>query len=139
MQLRNHRHLARAAARGGFTLMELLVVVAILLVLAGTAILTYRSLFMESKMGVAKSMCVTLKGHLESFSMSPLNNGQYPPPDTGFDLLVQRGYLSKIPLDPWGQPYRWTIDPNTQMAVVWSCGPNMMDENGGGDDINSES
>jgi type II secretory pathway pseudopilin PulG len=37
-------------------------------------------------------------------------------------------------LDPWGEPYRISVDPKTR---VYSCGPNRIDEHGDGDDVNS--
>jgi type II secretory pathway pseudopilin PulG len=37
-------------------------------------------------------------------------------------------------VDPWGEPYRFAVDPK---ARVYSCGPNRIDELGEGDDIAS--
>lgn len=126
--------------RRGFTLMELLVVVAILLILAGSSILAYRAIFAESKISIAKSTATNLKNQLEAYAMSPVSGMRYP--DGGFEELVMRGYLNKVPIDPWGQPYQWALVPSpdglSMTAVVWSCGPNMINENGGGDDITSE-
>jgi len=136
------RHPARnLRRRRGFTLMELLVVMAILLILAGTSILAFRGIFAESKISIAKSQCVSLRGQLDNFAMAPSNTGNYPDPSTGFEDLVARGFLDRTPTDPWGQPYRWTMvtgNDGNPRAVVYSCGPNRMDETGSGDDITSE-
>lgn len=35
-------------------------------------------------------------------------------------------------IDPWGMPYRMVTEPR---LVVYSCGPNRVDEGGAGDDI----
>jgi type II secretory pathway pseudopilin PulG len=35
-------------------------------------------------------------------------------------------------IDPWGEPYRVDFSP---VVRVYSCGPNRVDERGGGDDI----
>ena len=141
MHLRTVSRHARAA-RAGFTLMELLVVVAILLVLAGTSILAYKTIFAESKGSIAKAQATHLAEALENYSMSPNSGGNYPDPSTGFADLILRGYLTKEPIDPWGQPYRWDLrqigDGSQVKAVVWSCGVNRTDENGAGDDITSE-
>jgi type II secretory pathway pseudopilin PulG len=37
-------------------------------------------------------------------------------------------------VDPWGEPYRFSIGPKVR---VYSCGPNHIDEQGEGDDITS--
>ena len=139
MKLRQ-RNTQTSRRRAGFTLMELLVVVAILLILAGSSILAYRAIFAESKISIAKSTATNLKNQLEAYAMSPVSGMRYP--EGGFEELVARGYLNKIPIDPWGQPYQWTVVPTpdgvSMTAVVWSCGPNMVNENGAGDDITSE-
>ncbi len=136
------RNLARRAARRGFTLMELLVVVAILLVLAGTSFIAYTTIFAEAKTSIARTECVKLAGALQNYSMVPSNLGNYPDPTTGFTELLLKGIISKEPSDPWNQPYRWMLVPRgiegDMKPMVWSSGPNMIDEQGGGDDITSE-
>lgn len=141
MQLRRHSAKARALARGGFTLMELLVVVAILVILAGSAIFAFRRVLFESRDRVAEAQCKTLKQQLETFAMLPSSNMQYPDPGAGWEPLLAAGLVTKLPVDPWGQPYRWNLIPGPDggpMVIVWSCGPDLQDQNGGGDDIHSE-
>ncbi len=142
MRLRHVEKGTRAAARAGFTLMELLVVVAILLVLVGVAVPTYMRYLDDSKLKVAKSDCAVLAGELTRYAVS--NGGEYPiDMMPSFEALAAFGYIKRSPVDPWGQPYQWTLRPlgidGTQMTpVVWSSGPNKVNENGGGDDITSE-
>jgi general secretion pathway protein G len=131
-----------ARSRRGFTLMELLVVMAILLILAGTSILAFRGIFAESKISIAKTQCVDLKRQLDNFSMLPSQAGNYPDPANGFQELVDKGMIARIPIDPWNMPYQWNLMPLADgqkvQPVVWSNGPNRLDEQGGGDDITSE-
>src|SRR5262245_56117973 len=108
MLLRNQRVVVRSS-RAGFTLMELLVVIAIIVLLAGVSIVSYRAIFGESRVAVAKIKATELARMLDNFAMSPLNGGNYPDPSTGFQVLLERGYITKEPLDPWNQPYRWTL------------------------------
>lgn len=140
--LLRHPHTLTRASRAGFTLMELLVVVAIIVLLAGVSIFSYRAIFGESKVAVAKIKASELAKMLDNYAMSPLNGGNYPDPNGGFQELLMRGYLTQEPIDPWGQQYMWTLQPvgdgSSERAFVWSCGPNMRNENGGGDDVTSE-
>lgn len=99
--------------RGGFTLLELLIVIAIIGLLA--------SIVAPKLIGrVGKSKTVMAKAQIESFSTAletyRLDTGEYPSQEQGLKALLEkpdkvqnwRGtYLKKriIPNDPWGEPY----------------------------------
>jgi prepilin-type N-terminal cleavage/methylation domain-containing protein len=135
MRLRPLERTGQAAPRTGFTLMELLVVVAILVVLVGVATPLYLNYLEQSKKKIARADAVRLAGELKNFAVS--HDGDYPPPNT-WDLLPLE---KKPPLDPWGQPYQWTlmetvqVDAKVMVPIVWSSGPNKI--SGDADDISS--
>ena len=97
---------------GGFTLLELLVVVAIIGLLAA---------FVGPRLfgHVGKSEVTTAKAQIEAFSRAlesyRLDVGRFPETSQGLQALVSAPdnvakwngpYLQKdLPLDPWGQPY----------------------------------
>src|SRR4051812_15569488 len=99
----------------GFTLVELLVVMVILVLLA--------SLIAPKVMGYlgssrSKSASVQIQNLATSLELYYLDNGTYPSTTEGLDALVKKPsgsiawngpYLSKanVPLDPWGRPYRY--------------------------------
>ncbi len=96
----------------GFTLLELLVVVAIIALLASYVGPRYFS-------QVAKSQRDTARAQLDAFAKAldtyRLDVGTYPPSEFGLRALTERPpgaskwngpYLQRgIPLDPWDQPY----------------------------------
>jgi prepilin-type N-terminal cleavage/methylation domain-containing protein len=135
MRLPTLHRTGRAAARAGFTLMELLVVVAILVVLVGVATPLYLNYLEQSKKKIARADAIRLAGELKNFAVS--HDGEYPPENT-WDLLPLE---KKPPLDPWGQPYHWglvetiQIDAKVMVPIVWSSGPNRI--SGDADDIPS--
>ncbi len=103
------------AGEAGFTLVELLVVLVILVLLAsiiGPRVIGYLG---SSRSKTAQVQMESLVTSLELFH---IDVGRYPNTVEGLTALVQQTgktggwngpYLSKgsIPLDPWGQPYRY--------------------------------
>jgi general secretion pathway protein G len=136
MYLRSVGRTGRGAARAGFTLMELLVVVAILVVLAAVATPLYINYLEQSKVKIARAEAVRLSGELKNFAIT--HDGEYPP-EGSWDLLPME---KKPPLDPWNQPYQWALSESAQaevvlaVPVVWSGGPNKA--SGDADDISSQ-
>ena len=93
--------------RRGFTLMEVLVVVAIIVVLAGIAAPIVLNRLEEAKMDRARIDCKAISDACGTYYIS---NGQYP---ESLDLLVQpregggKPYLPESALsDPWGKRYQ---------------------------------
>ena len=126
MRLRNMHHAGRAAARAGFTLMELLVVVAILVILVGVATPLYLNYLEQSKAKIARTTAHSLAGEIKNYAIS--HDGNWPDQNT-WDLLPLPPE-KKPPLDPWGRPFQWSLRSiqqadGTQFAdpVVWSGGP----------------
>jgi general secretion pathway protein G len=99
-------------AIGGFTLLELLVVVTIIGLLAAYVGPKYFSQLGKSEQGVTKAQVEALVRALDTYR---LDVGQYPTTEEGLNALVIRPsnvakwngpYLQKaVPPDPWGRPY----------------------------------
>ena len=114
--------------RAAFTLMEMLVVVAILVVLAGAAVPIYLNYLDNAKRDRAKVDVQTLQQAIEAYKSE---HGQYPQnlqtltmPDQAsgsFATLEQKALI-----DPWGNPYHFdpsTQHPQTGRPKVYSNGP----------------
>ena len=96
----------------GFTLLELLVVVAIIGLLAGYVAPRYFGQIGRSEVNAAKAQIDALEKALDQYR---LDTGTYPSNELGLNALVTRPpneakwngpYLRKgVPLDPWGKPY----------------------------------
>jgi len=103
-------------AAGGFTLLELLVVVVIIGLLAGFVAPRYFGQVGKSEVNVAKAQLDALEKALDQYR---LDVGRYPDNELGLKALVQKPtnepkwsgpYLRKdVPLDPWGKPYIYKI------------------------------
>jgi len=101
---------ARRTPRSAFTLLEVLVVVAIIVMLAGVGGYYLLAQYENAKVSRAKIDCEALSGQVEAYK---LNNQNYP---TSMEQLTQpsNGGPAMVPpdkiRDPWGKVYR--IDPN---------------------------
>lgn len=98
--------------RGGFTLIEVLLVLTILVIIASLAVMAYGPAQRSAQMKAAKTQIGAFMGPLERYRM---DMGDYPrsleelraQPADGAGRW-QGPYLgSNIPPDPWGQPYNY--------------------------------
>ncbi|MGE5303751.1 MAG: type II secretion system major pseudopilin GspG [Alphaproteobacteria bacterium] len=99
---------------GGFTLIELIVVVVIIGLLAGLVLPQFIRQEEKAKLKTARAQIELLATALDTFR---LDVGRYPTSEEGLQALRQKPgglerwdgpYLKKdIPLDPWGKPYNY--------------------------------
>jgi len=136
-----------SSRRAGFTLLEILVVLAIIGLLAGLAISNSDKIFGSSQEAIAK---VFVRDSLKtSLVRYRIELGDYPSTAEGMAALLAapanksdrwRGpYIdspgNKAPLDPWGEPYQYRY-PGTHNKGgydLYSKGPDKAD--GTADDI----
>jgi general secretion pathway protein G len=139
--------LLRPAARGrkGFTLLEIMIALAILALLVGLAVTNLDTIFGNAQGTTAKLfVSESIKLPLSSYRIAM---GDYPSTAEGLQVLITapasraeqwRGpYFSesKIPVDPWGEPYVYHYPGvhNPKGYDIYSKGPDKID--GTADDI----
>jgi len=130
---------------GGFTLMEILIVVVIISILAVTVVPQFMDEPDRARVAQAKA---TIKNLETSLSLYKLDNFTYPSTSQGLEALVSKpsgspeaknwkpgGYINKLMEDPWGQPYQYLNPGNHGEYDVYSLGA---DGQPGGDGINAD-
>ncbi len=139
----NRRRRFRPAA--GFTLLEILVVLAIIGLLAGLAITNVDKIFGGAQQSTVQlQVRDSMRGPLTAYRIA---TGDYPTTAEGIQALISPPsskadkwhgpYLEppKIPLDPWGEPlqYAYPGSKNKGGYDLWSKGPDK--QSGTADDI----
>ncbi|PAT31798.1 type II secretion system protein GspG [Vandammella animalimorsus] len=109
----------------GFTLIEILVIVAILALLAGLVGPQVMNFFGGSQTKTAQIQINQFENTLEAFKLDTL---RYPNSSEGLQALVTRPgnvsnwngpYMKSIPADPWGNPYQYKFPgPNGGVQIL---------------------
>ncbi len=120
------------AGQGGFTLLEVMVVVVILGILAALVVPKIISRPDEARVIAAKQDIASL---MQALKLYRLDNQRYPMTEQGLQALSARpttapvppnwkagGYLERLPKDPWGNPYQY-LNPGVRGEIdVFSFG-----------------
>ena len=131
--------------QAGFTLIEIMVVVVILGILAALVVPQVMSRPDQAKVTVAQTDITAISAALDMYK---LDNGAYPSTQQGLEALVKKpagnpqpknwdqdGYLKKLPVDPWGNPYLY-LSPGTRGKIdIYTLGA---DNKEGGEDNDSD-
>ena len=81
-------------AAGGFTLVELLIVISLISILAAMGVVNYRNSVQSSREAVLHTDLFRMRDAIDQYYA---DKGKYP---SGLDSLVSDGYLRKVPEDP---------------------------------------
>ncbi len=119
-------------ASGGFTLLEVMVVVVILGILAALVVPKIISRPDEARVIAAKQDIASL---MQALKLYRLDNLRYPSTEQGLQALTAPpttaplppnwkagGYVERLPKDPWGNPYQY-LSPGVHGEVdIFSFG-----------------
>ncbi len=107
----------QTARQAGFTLIEIMIVIIILGVLAALVVPNIIGRPDEARVTAARADIRAISNVLDLYK---LDNFSYPSTEQGLEALVTRpsglpeaknwnanGYLNKLPVDPWGNEYRY--------------------------------
>lgn len=133
----------RQQKQKGFTLLEVLIVIAILGMLAGMVV---PSLMGEQDSAKLQATAIEVRSIEQTLDLYKLKAGQYPTTEQGLEALVtmpeiepvprnypEDGFLKKVPVDKWGNEYQLVSPGEMGKYDLFSMGPD--GEAGTEDDI----
>jgi general secretion pathway protein G len=118
---------ARRSGEGGFTLVELMIVMAIIMILATIAIPIYVRTLQRAKEATLREDLHTMRTAIDSYTVD-----KEKAPES-LDDLVQAGYLKSIPVDPM------TSSNETWITGMSDTMTDINETQGGMDDVHSGS
>lgn len=129
----------------GFSLLELMVVVVILSVLA--LVIVPRVIDRPDQARAARAQA-DIAAIVSAVNLYRLDNFRYPTTEQGLAALVSRpatdpvpanwaanGYMDRVPMDPWGQPYQYLAPGVHGDFDIFTYGA---DGTSGGDSANAD-
>lgn len=119
----------RSCGSRGFTLIELMIVVSILLILISIAVPQYTASVKRARESVLRQDLFTMRSVISQYTLDKQKMPQ------SADDLVQAHYLKQIPIDPITKEANWTWHTADEGTIM---SPDEQDQ-GGIDDVNSSS
>ena len=127
MSKRRHRR------ERGFTLIELMIVISMILILVSISIPAYNQSILRAKESVLRQDLFELRSLISQYTLDKQKAPQ------SLDDLVQAGYIKQIPMDPMtGSNSSWTVDQEDTVMSVDQQEPGISDVHSGAAQTSSD-
>lgn len=121
----------RKSARG-FTLIELMIVISIILILISIAVPIYSQSILRSREAVLKDNLQTMRSLIQQFTLDKQRAPQ------SLQDLVSSGYLREMPADITGSRETWVEVQEESLMSVDQQQPGIVDVHSGSEFVSSE-
>jgi general secretion pathway protein G len=117
----------------GFTLIELMIVISMILILVSISIPAYNQSILRAKESVLKQDLFQLRSLISQYTLDKQKAPQ------SLDDLVQAGYIKQMPVDPMtGSNSSWTVDQEDSLMSVDQQDPGISDVHSGAAQMSSD-
>jgi len=116
----------RRSQRRGFTLIELMIVISIILILVSIAVPMYQQSIIRAKEAVLRQDLKTMRDQIDNYTMDKEKAPQ------ALQDLVEGGYLRIIPKDPFtGSADTWQVENSDTLQSLDQTEPGITDVHSG--------
>jgi len=105
----------------GFTLLELMIVISIIMILMAVAVPMYNQAIVQARESVLRSNLSTLRNVISQYTLDKQKAPQ------SLDDLVQAGYLRQVPIDPMTRLPNWEVVQEDVLLAVDQQDPGISD------------
>ena len=117
----------------GFTLIELMIVISLILILVSVSIPAYNQSMLRAKESVLRQDLFQLRSLISQYTLDKQKAPQ------SLDDLVQAGYIKQIPVDPMtGSNSTWTVEQEDSLMSVDQQDPGISDVHSGAEVTGSD-
>jgi general secretion pathway protein G len=106
---------------GGFTLLELMIVISMIMILMSVAVPIYNQSIVQARESVLRSNLATLRSVISQYTLDKQKAPQ------SLDDLVTAGYLRQIPFDPMTKQQNWEPKEEDVLMAVDQQDPGIDD------------
>src|SRR6202795_1022853 len=115
------RRVHKTGPSRGFTLIEMMIVVSLILILVSIALPVYSRSILRAKESVLKQDLFTLRNVIDQYTLDKQKAPQ------ALDDIVQAGYIKQVPKDPFTNEANWTLDQEDAANAVDQQEPGITD------------
>jgi general secretion pathway protein G len=105
----------------GFTLIEMMIVISLILILVSIALPVYNRTILRAKEGVLKQDLFTLRQVIDQYTLDKKKAPQ------ALDDIVTAGYLKVVPKDPFTNEANWTLEQEDATTAADEQEPGIID------------